>query len=156
MENNIKKNTKELENILNGTHIDEINEFLQEHSESFLNDEFPFSTYIRDIIRSKGIKQQDVFLNADIPERYGYKLISGEKRTKQRDIIFRLCYAAQLTLEQTQRALKLYHMPELYSKIPRDALLMITLNTHPGSIFDVNSLLEQHNMAALTACGNID
>ena len=65
---------------------------------------------------------------ADIPERYGYKLISEEKRTKQRDIILRLCYAAHFTLEETQKALKMYDMPMLYSKVKRDALLMIVFN----------------------------
>ena len=32
-------------------------------------------------IVEKGITQQTVFLKADIPERYGYKLLSGEKHT---------------------------------------------------------------------------
>ena len=49
-----------------------------------------------------------VFLKADIPERYGYKLLSGEKHTKQRDVILRICYAAEFTLKETQRALRKY------------------------------------------------
>ncbi len=66
-----------------------------------------------------------MFLKADIPERYGYKLLSGEKRTKQRDVILRICYAAEFTLQEIQRVLKKYEMPQLYAEIPRDALLML-------------------------------
>lgn len=36
-------------------------------------------------------------MKADIPERYGYKLLSGEKHTRQRDVILRICYAAGLS-----------------------------------------------------------
>ena len=94
-----------------------------------------------------------VFLRADIPERYGYKLLSGEKRTKQRDVILRICYAAEFTLNETQRALKKYGLPQLYAKIPRDALLMIVFNDRPGSILDVNTLLKENDMLPLRTSG---
>lgn len=84
-----------------------------------------------------------VFLKADIPEKYGYKLLSGEKHTRQRDIILRICYAAELTLEQTQRALRKYEMPQLYAKIPRDAFLMLIFKERPGGIIEVNELLSK-------------
>lgn len=92
-------------------------------------------------------------MKADIPERYGYKLLSGEKHTKQRDIILRICYAAEMTLDETQRALKKYGMPELYAKIPRDALLMIIFNERPGSIINVNALLKENGMEPLRTSG---
>ena len=112
-----------------------------------------FSLYMKELLAEKKIKQQTVFLNADIPERYGYKLLSGEKHTKQRDVILRICYAAELTLEETQRALKKYEMPELYAKLPRDALLMIMFNERPGSIIDVNALLKENGMEPLRTSG---
>ena len=94
-----------------------------------------------------------VFLMADITERYGYKLLSGEKKTRQRDIILRICYAAELSLEETQEALRKYPMPELYARIPRDALLMIAFNERSGSVLDVNTLLKKHGMESLRPSG---
>ena len=58
-----------------------------------------------------------------------------------------------MTLSETQRALKKYEMPELYAKIPRDALLMIIFNERPGSIIDVNSLLKEKGMDPLRTSG---
>ncbi|MBP8720835.1 MAG: hypothetical protein KBH72_09315, partial [Lachnospiraceae bacterium] len=84
---------------------------------------------------------------------YGYKLLSGEKRTRQRDVILRICYAAKFSLAETQRALKKYEMPELYAKVPRDALLMIAFNERPGSILDVNDLLNQKGLQPLRTSG---
>lgn len=148
-----EKNTKELLDILGKTHITEFDKFCKDYKNSMNLDNEAFSIYIKDLISQKGLTQQAVFLNADIPERYGYKLLSGEKHTKRRDIILRICYAANMTLEETQRALKKYQMPELYAKIPRDALLMLIFNERPGNIIDVNALLKKNGMDPLRSSG---
>ena len=148
-----KKSTEELEKILGTTHIGDIDGYLSENAESILSSYRPFSDYIRSIINEKGLRQQDIFLDADIPERYGYKLITEEKRTRQGDVIIRICYAAHMNLDETQRALKYYRMPELYAKVPRDALIMIAINERPGSILDVNSFLKKNGMETLRSSG---
>lgn len=148
-----KKSTEELEKILGTTHIEDIDGYLSENAESILSSYRPFSDYIRSIIKEKGLRQQDIFLDADIPERYGYKLITEEKRTRQRDVIIRICYAAHMNLDETQRALKYYRMPELYAKVPRDALIMIAINERPGNILDVNSFLKKNGMETLRSSG---
>lgn len=145
--------TKELVDILGKTHLSEFEKYFKENKDSLNLDQASFSVYIKDLLAKKKITQQTVFLKADIPERYGYKLLSGEKHTRQRDIILRICYAAELTLEETQRALRKYEMPELYAKIPRDALLMIIFNERPGGIIEVNSLLKQKGMETLRTSG---
>ena len=139
-----KKSTKELENALGSTHVSDFEKFYHENRDDMNMEKDSFSVYIKDLLRAKGLTQQKVFLLADIPERYGYKLLSGEKHTKQRDVILRICYAAECTLEETQKALRKYEMPQLYAKIPRDALLMIIFNERPGSIIDANTLLKKN------------
>ena len=103
-----QKNTKELDDILGKTHISDFDKFCVEQKGNMDPEQNAFSEYIKDLLKEKKITQQMVFLKADIPEKYGYKLLSGEKHTRQRDIILRICYAAELTLEQTQRALRKY------------------------------------------------
>lgn len=148
-----EKNTKELVDILGKTHLSDFDKFCKCNKESMNTAQDAFSVYIKNLIIKNGITQQVVFLRADIPERYGYKLLSGEKHTRQRDIILRICYAAGLTLDETQRALKKYEMPELYAKIPRDALLMIMFNERPGDILEVNRLLKENGMEPLRTSG---
>lgn len=146
-----EKNTDELENVLGKTHIKDFDSYCKDNSKSLIDD--AFTVYMKNIFKEKNLTQQIVFLKADIPERYGYKLLSGEKRTRQRDIILRICYAADMSLEETQRALKKYGMPVLYAKIPRDALLMIIFNERVGSIIEVNAILKEHGMEALRTSG---
>jgi hypothetical protein len=148
-----EKETRELEKVLGKTHLSDFDTYMKENKDSMLSDSNSFSTYVKSLLGEKGISQQSVFLNADVPERYGYKLLSGEKRTKQRDVILRLCYAAEFTLAETQRALKKYGMAELYAKDERDALIMISFNERPGSIIDVNTMLKEHGHLPLRTSG---
>lgn len=148
-----EKSTEELNHVLKSTHVDEIEDYLTEYEDEVLAEDRPFSAYMRAMFKEKRIAQQDVFLEADVPERYGYKLISGEKRTKQRDVILRICYAAHMSIDETQRALKIYHMPELYARIPRDAVLMVVFNDRPGNITDVNELLMIKGLEPLKSSG---
>ncbi|MCR5374260.1 MAG: helix-turn-helix domain-containing protein [Lachnospiraceae bacterium] len=148
-----EKSTKELVGILGKTHLSDFDNYCNDNKDSMNEDLDAFCVYMKELFRQKHMTQQEVFLRADIPERYGYKLLSGEKHTRQRDVLLRICYAGNLSLEETQRALKKYQMPELYAKIPRDALLMIIFNDRPGSIIDVNELLKANGMDSLRTSG---
>lgn len=148
-----EKNTKELNEVLGKTHLSDFEKYCAENKESVSDNAEAFSIYVKNLLQEKKLTQQYVFLQADIPGRYGYKLLSGEKRTRQRDVILRICYAAKFSLAETQRALKKYEMPELYAKVPRDALLMIAFNERPGSILDVNDLLNQKGLQPLRTSG---
>lgn len=146
-----EKNTDELEKVLQSTHINNFDSYCRENIGSSADE--AFSVYMKNIFSEKKLTQQLVFLRADVPERYGYKLLSGEKKTRQRDVILRICYAAEMSLAQTQLALKKYEMPELYAKLPRDALLMIIFNERPGDIIEVNEILTKHGMETLRTSG---
>ena len=149
----IEKETEELKKILGNTHPEDISGFYEENKESLSETPDAFHDYIRIILKKNGISQQDAFLNADVPERYGYKLLTGEKHTKQRDVILRICFAAGMTLDETQKALRKYGMPELYAKVPRDALLMTIFNNRPKNIIEVNRLLMKNKLQPLKTSG---
>jgi hypothetical protein len=146
-----EKKTDSLEKVLGSTHVKDFDVYRKEHTDDSATS--GFSVFFKDKLVEKHLTQQMVFLRADIPERYGYKLLSGEKHTRQRDVILRICYAGELSLEETQRALKKYGMPTLYAKVPRDALLMIIFNDRPGDIIQVNAILKEHDMEPLRTSG---
>ncbi len=150
-----KKDTKELEKMLEKTHPDEIGEFLRENGEETLEDR-PFKTYMDEKLKEKGLQKQDVFVKADISMGYGYKLLTEEKTTRQRDVILRICYAAEFTVAETQHALELCKMNRLYARDPRDALIMVCFNSRPGSIIDVNKQLRKNKMEVLRSSGAQD
>lgn len=151
-----KKSTDELTQILNNTPTANVEAYLSENAEEMLGTDRPFSAYMHQMLKKYGKTQQEVFLQADFPERFGYKLLSEEKHTKQRDYLVRICYAIGMTLEEAQRAFTLYGMAPLYARIPRDAVLMIAFNQHKGSVLDVNALLSAHKMPTLKTSGTLE
>ena len=148
-----KKSTEELESILENTHPENISDYMEANQEELLKDDRSFMKYMNERFKEKNILKQDVFLKADISLRYGYKLLSEEKRTQQRDVILRICYAADFTLKETQRALEIYKMDKLYARNQRNALIMTFFNEHSGSIIDLNEALSSHNMQPLRSSG---
>ena len=84
-----KKSTVELDQVLGKVNPDSIDRYLNENSDSIFADN-AFSEYMRNQFREKGFTQQEVFLRADMPERYGYKIVSGDKHTIQRVVVLRL------------------------------------------------------------------
>ena len=145
--------TDKLTDVLKKAKPEDLTEYFEEHWESIIQDERPFATYMRILLREKGLKQQELFVLADIPERYGYRLISEERHTKQRDVILRLCIAGKLSLDETQKALRLAGFPILYPKLPRDAILMVAINRGVGDVHAADNLLAEHDMEPLAPCG---
>ena len=150
------KSTNELNTILQSTTLRELPQVLKENETAMIEGSKTFSEYMRKLFREKNVRQQDVFLQADISERYGYKLISGERDTRQRDVILRICYAASFSYDETQKALRLYRMPELYAKDARDAALIVMFVEHPGSVLDINAYLKKAGFEILRLCGAQD
>lgn len=148
-----EKTTNELQAILSRIKPDEIKTYLEDNRDSMYFSDRPFSEFMREQFKSKKLTQQDIFNRAGIPERYGYKLISGEKKTVQRDIILRICIVAGFSLKDTQTALTLYSMPILYSKIPRDAVIIIAINQRFRDIAKVDDLMEKYGFSTMTTCG---
>ncbi len=120
--------------------------FLEKHKKAMAGREQLFPEYMRMKFREKGILQQNVFLAADLPERYGYKLISGQKHTRQRDVILRICLAAEFSLEEVQEALNLYSMAPLHSRVPRDVIFFVAFQHRIYDIHEVDTMLRENDL----------
>jgi len=151
-----KKSTAELEKILGTIPPDGISDFVADNLDEIMTGDRDFMRYMNEKFKEKKLRKNDILLKADISEGYGYKLLTEEKFTKQRDVILRICYAANFTLEETQQALTLYRMHTLYARDTRDALLMTCFNERPGSILEVNEILAANKLSPLRTSGAQD
>lgn len=87
-----------------------------------------------------------MFIAADLSDRYGYKLISEQKHTVRRDIILRICLAAEFHLDEAQEALILYGMAPMYERFPRDAAFIVAFNNRIFDIHDVETFLRDNGL----------
>lgn len=120
--------------------------FLAEYESSLIRSKRPFTDYMRQKFREKGITQKDIFIAADLDDHFGYKLISGEKRTEKRDVILRICLASHFLLDEVQEALRLYGMSPLHERIPRDMAFIVAFSNRIYSIFEVDSILRENDL----------
>ena len=145
--------TNGLQKILLKTKPDDIPAYYEAHKNDLIRGDRPFMDYMNARIKEKGLSKQQVFLAADLPEKYGYKLLDEEKHTQKRDIYLRLFYGARLTLQEAQRALRLAGQEQLYARIRRDCALIIGFN-NSLSVDKVNEILQQYELETLSPCGS--
>ena len=145
-----EKPTNELNSLLENTHPDQLGDFLKENRSYMADDRKGFYYYFKDVLYEKDIKLKDVYSFAGVSESYGSKILTMEKHTRNRDLIIRLCIAGHFSWDETNRALKLYGMTELYAKDPRDACLIVAINNRKYDLAEVDDLLEQQGMKKIT------
>ena len=92
------KDTEHLLNTLQNISPSEVKDYLQEQ---FKGGEPSFSGYIDSLLERKNLKRQDVLIRANLPQKYGYKLLTGESHTTDRDKILRICFSMEMTLKET-------------------------------------------------------
>lgn len=130
--------TENLMGVLSRAEPEQVQEFLREH---FTDGAPSFVRYMDELLEQKGLKRREVILRAKLPQKYGYKLLTGESHTADRDKLIRICFAMELSLKQTQRVLRLYGLSELYPKNPRDVLLIAALGRREHDIDHVSEEL---------------
>ena len=145
-----EKPTNELNSILENTHPEGLSDFLKENSRYMADDKKGFYYYFKDVLDEKNIKLKDVYSFAGVSESYGSKILTMEKHTKNRDLIIRLCIAGHFSWDETNRALKLYGMTELYAKDPRDACLIVAINNRKYDLYEIDDMLAEQGMKKLT------
>ena len=119
--------------------------------EEYLKEDRPFTNFVLDDFRNRGLIRQRVFERAGISIGYGYKILYGEKKTHNRDLILSLCLGAEMSLSQTQTVLLLYNMPILYPCYLRDEILMQSIRDRDFSISNINNKLAEKGCAVLSA-----
>ena len=131
-----KKSTNELNDLLENMKPDQLESYLKDNSK-YMADE-------------KNIKLKDVYSFAGVTESYGSKIVTMEKHTKDRDLIIRLCLAGHFNWDETNRALKLYGLSELYAKDPRDACIIVAVNNRIFDMYDIDEMLMKQGLKKLT------
>lgn len=143
--------TDELNEILENTDPDRLDDYLKKYRAYLADEKKGFYYYMKDVLADKRIKLKDVYSFAGVSESYGSKLITMEKHTSDRDLIITFCIAGHFNLLETNRALKLYGMSELYAKDPRDACLIVAINRRMYRMCDVDDLLSENGFPVLSA-----
>ncbi|MCR5012947.1 MAG: hypothetical protein K6A72_11415 [Lachnospiraceae bacterium] len=145
-----EKPTYELQEQLDKMRPEDLPNYFKNNKKDIRDDGKAFSYFMKDTIKDKGFFLKDVYSSAGLSETYGSKIISQEKHTKKRDHIIRLCVAGHFNLMETNRALKLYGMNELYPKNSRDACIIVAINNRIFNLAKIDDSLEEQGLEKLS------
>ncbi|GEM_PF-468171 len=144
------KTTDDLNNMLDNISPRQIGDYLKENKQYLAEGEKAFYYYFKDVLESKNIKLKDIYYLTGVTETYGSKIITMEKHTKNRDLILKLCISGHFTVDEINRALKLYGMSELYAKVARDACIIIAVNNRIFDLYKIDELLDSQGLKTLS------
>ncbi len=125
----------------------DIEDFLSNNKEQMLSHTLP--EHLNTLLIHKGISRADVVRGSLLDRAYVYQIFSGEK-VPSRDKLIAIAFGLCLSLDETQKMLKLSGNRELYSRDERDALILFALQ-QKKDIFEANALLDNHKLRALGA-----
>ena len=145
-----KKSTNELNDLLENMKPDQLESYLKDNSKYMADEKKALYYYMKDVLDEKNIKLKDVYSFAGVTESYGSKIVTMEKHTKDRDLIIRLCLAGHFNWDETNRALKLYGLSELYAKDPRDACIIAAVNNRIFDMYEIDEMLIRQGLKKLT------
>jgi len=141
--------TNELNDLLENAKPDQLDGYLKQNRQYLANDPKAFYYYMKDVLDVKRIRLKDVYLAAGVSESFGSKIIRMEKHTADRDLIIRLCLGGRFNWQETNRALKLYGMSELYAKDPRDACVIVAINNRVFDVYEVDEMMKGQGLRGL-------
>lgn len=145
-----KKSTDELNSLLENMKPDQLDSYLKDNSKYMADEKKAFYYYMKDVLDEKNIKLKDVYSFAGVTESYGSKIVTMKKHTKDRNLIIRLCLAGHFNWDETNRALKLYGLSELYAKDPRDACIIVAVNNRIFDMYEIDEMLTRQGLKKLT------
>lgn len=130
--------TGELLNILNQVNkTAKIQEFTTEYLDN--QESLSLSDYLEKRLLAYGLEKSTVIKESNLSRTYAYQIFSGT-RQPGRDRLLSLCLAMGLSLKETQRALSIAQLGNLYPKRKRDAALIFAMNKKL-SVLQTNDLL---------------
>lgn len=146
-----EKPTYELDKILSSVEPEHFNRYRNEKS---TDSQMSISEFFNWYIGCHGLQLSEVIRSSDIPANYAYGILNGNRANPSRDRVIALCLACHMNLTDTNRALKTAGLSPLYSKISRDAAIIIMINKCEYNIDIINEFLYGHNLNILSTSNN--
>lgn len=133
----MKKTTQELLDLMKSGR--DYNEYLAVNRESIGQEHMKIDRALNLLLAQRGAIKADVIAKAGIENHYAYQIFSGT-RIPTRDKVVMLCIGFGLTVEETQKLLKVTGYAQLYAKDERDNVILFGI-TRKLTMIDINELL---------------
>ncbi|MDR1704479.1 MAG: hypothetical protein LBS19_07305 [Clostridiales bacterium] len=108
----------------------------------------PLEVALRKLCVEKNTKPARVIKRADIELTYGHQLFNGKKANPSRDKVIQLAFGFGLSLNETQKLLKIARKSALDARIKRDVVFCYALEKSL-TVAEVKSIINEMGLPAL-------
>ena len=84
--------------------------------------------YIDKLIAERNIKPADAHKRSGLNKSYFHALINGTKTNPSRDVLIRMCFGFEMSLDEAQKFLKTFGAAMLYARNRRDSIIIHALD----------------------------
>lgn len=138
------KNTDDLFEILSEENTN-YDTFVEDESNNFVNNNI--KSFWSELLDKCEYSNVDVINKSEISYAYFYDIICG-KKSPTRDKIIKIVLSMGLTVDDCQRALKLYEWAPLYARSKRDSAIIFAFQ-HNFSLIQLNELMIKNSIKLL-------
>lgn len=82
--------------------------------------------YLADLLNEHQVSSAEFIRQMNMERSYGYQILNGNRKPS-REILIKTAILLGLTLDETQRLLKIGNRNILYPRIPRDAIAIFSI-----------------------------
>jgi len=139
-------NTDELTNKLK--ECDDLHIFMDENTHEFNEDDF--REFLGDLLAKSNSNKTKLAMDVGMSTSYISELFRGEKNSPGKDVLLRISFGLNLTLDEANRLLILGGKAPLRSKWRRDAIVIYSINNNL-SLWQADDLLANYNQPTISA-----
>lgn len=126
---------------------DNLDSYLKNNNEDVTR--VSLAAYLQSMLDEHGCSKADIIRRSEMSgSNYVYEVFRSDEKAVSRDKLIALCMGFPLSVEETQKALKLGKVGELYPRDRRDAYILFAVKSGM-TVADLNELLYDNELKEL-------
>lgn len=106
------------------------------------------SEYLELLMNEKRLTKSEVIRKSNLDKNYAYQIFNGNKDKPSRNKMIMLAFGMGLSVLETRKLLKISNSCDLYTRNPRDSVIIFCLNKKL-SLIDANEMLNDYGFELL-------
>jgi transcriptional regulator with XRE-family HTH domain len=140
--------TAKMASELNSDEDIDIRQWLDNHKGDMIDE--TLKEHLNELLFQKGISVSDVVKCSGLDKSYVFQIFNGIKKNPSRDKLIAIAFGLHLSIDETQKTLKIAGYKELYPKQKRDVVIFLSIKNHK-TVFEADDELDELGFKTLLA-----
>jgi transcriptional regulator with XRE-family HTH domain len=145
---NYEVSTASMTRELNSEEDIDIRQWLDNHKGDMIDE--TLTDHLNGLLIQKGIAVSDVVKDSGLDKSYVFQIFNGRRTNPSRDKLIAIAFGLHLSIDETQKTLKIAGYKELFPKQRRDVSIFLSIKNHK-TVFEADDELDELGLKTLLA-----